>query len=128
MTTDTRPVRLRWQGDATAGPLHATVNGAVAGTLIRDAYGPGWTLSPDTLKEYPMLYGIGPAVRDWPARPLNLAREAGNHDPERAAPRPRQGTRPGRHHGHHRSAPARTRTHHPRRGRRGFAVTTSPGV
>ena len=41
MTTDPHPARVRWTGDATNGPLHATVNGAVVGTLI-----PAWPSAP----------------------------------------------------------------------------------
>ena len=59
MATDTRPVRIRWKGSATNGPLHAIVNGAVAGTLTR-SYLDKWTLSEDTIARYPVLYGIGP--------------------------------------------------------------------
>ena len=35
MPTDTKPARVRWLGDDVDGPLHATVNGEVAGTLTR---------------------------------------------------------------------------------------------
>ncbi len=77
MTTDTPPVRVRWHGDTTDGPLHATVNGAVAGTLIRYTHGPGWTLSPDTLRRFPTLYGIGPrALSTWRAKLAGMIRNA----------------------------------------------------
>ena len=85
MTTDTRPVRLRWQGDTTDGPLHATVHGEIAGTLIRRKHLPGWTLSPETLQRYPMLYGIGPrSLSTWRAKLASMIRNAPPGAPDKA--------------------------------------------
>ena len=68
---------MRWHGDTTDGPLHAIVNGAVAGTLIRYTHGPGWTLSPETLRRFPTLYGIGPrALSTWRAKLAGMIRNA----------------------------------------------------
>ena len=68
MTTDTRPVRIRWKGSATDGPLHATIDGQIAGTLNR-AYLDQWTLDDATIARYPVLFGIGPrALSTWRAK------------------------------------------------------------
>lgn len=66
--TTPRPARVRWKGDSTNGPLHAIVNGEIAGTLTRFQRD-RWTLTEDTIARYPVLYGIGPrALSTWRAK------------------------------------------------------------
>ena len=74
--TAPRPARLRWQGNAEDGPLHAIVNGHVAGSLTR-CYLDQWTLTEETVARYPSLYGIGPrALSTWRAKLARAIRES----------------------------------------------------
>ena len=70
----TTQIRIRWIGDPNAGPLHATVDGQIAGTPTRQTSGQ-WTTTPDTLKRYPGPYGIGPrALSTWRAKLAGIIR------------------------------------------------------
>ena len=60
-------IRIRWRAPDT-DTLHAIVDGQITGTIIRH-HASGWIITPDTLKRYPPLFGVGNrALSTWRAK------------------------------------------------------------